>query len=81
MLRRVARAAVSILVGLLQFAGCAGLPHYDVVIHGGTVYDGRGGPPRVADVAIDGDRIAAIGDLGSATAGRTPARPATSSRA
>jgi N-acyl-D-aspartate/D-glutamate deacylase len=39
---------------------------YDVLIRGGTVYDGSGEQPVVADVAIDGDTIAAIGDLGSA---------------
>ncbi len=36
---------------------------YDVVIQGGTVYDGTGGKPRKADVAIRGDRIVAIGKL------------------
>lgn len=35
-------------------------PH-DVVIRGGTIYDGSGGTPYGADVAIDGERIAAIG--------------------
>ena len=34
---------------------------HDVVIRGGTIYDGSGGAPFRADVAIDGDRIAAIG--------------------
>ena len=42
---------------------------HDVIIRGGTVYDGSGGAPFVADVAIDGDRIAAIGDLDAASAG------------
>src|SRR5215471_7639280 len=41
---------------------------FDVIIKGGTVYDGTGGPPRKADVGIKGDRIAAIGDLSRATA-------------
>src|SRR5262249_15120195 len=41
---------------------------YDVLIRGGTVYDGSGGPPRRADVAVAGDRIAAVGDLGAADA-------------
>lgn len=41
-------------------------PAYDVVIRGGTIYDGRGGEPFVGDVAVRSDRIAAIGDLGSA---------------
>ncbi|MBV8951735.1 MAG: amidohydrolase family protein [Actinobacteria bacterium] len=37
------------------------MPH-DLVITGGTVVDGTGRPPRTADVAVDGDRIAAVGD-------------------
>ncbi len=43
---------------------------YDTILRGGTVHDGRGGPPVVADVALSGDRIVAIGDLGDATASR-----------
>ncbi len=35
---------------------------HDLVIRGGTVVDGAGNPARQADVAIDGDRIAAVGD-------------------
>ena len=34
---------------------------YDLVIRGGTIVDGTGGAPRRADVAITGDRIAAVG--------------------
>jgi N-acyl-D-amino-acid deacylase len=41
---------------------------FDVLIRGGTVYDGTGGPPRRADVGLHGDRIAAVGDLAGATA-------------
>src|SRR4030081_2451235 len=37
---------------------------HDVVIRGGTIYDGSGGPPFDADVAIDDDRIARIGPAG-----------------
>jgi N-acyl-D-amino-acid deacylase len=43
---------------------------YDVIIRNGRVIDGTGNPWFLADVALDGDRIAAIGDLGAATAGR-----------
>ena len=39
---------------------------YDIIIKGGTVYDGSGRPPRRADVGIKGDRIAAVGNLKSA---------------
>ncbi len=35
---------------------------FDLVIRGGTVVDGSGGAPFVADVAIDGDRIVAVGE-------------------
>lgn len=38
-------------------------PTYDVILRGGTVYDGSGGAPFVADVALQGDTLAAIGDL------------------
>ncbi|MFD1938873.1 MULTISPECIES: N-acyl-D-amino-acid deacylase family protein [Nonomuraea] len=31
-----------------------------LVIRGGTVHDGNGGPGRVADVLVDGDRIVAV---------------------
>jgi len=39
---------------------------YNVLLRGGTVYDGTGSPGRLADVGIRGDRIAAIGNLKSA---------------
>ncbi len=40
---------------------------HDILIKGGTVVDGSGGDARVADVAIRGDRIVAVGhDLGEA---------------
>jgi len=34
---------------------------HDLVIHGGSVVDGTGRPAFAADVAIDGDRIVAVG--------------------
>jgi N-acyl-D-amino-acid deacylase len=41
---------------------------HDLVIRGGTVYDGTGAPPITADVAADSGRIAAIGAIdGGAT--------------
>lgn len=42
----------------------------DIVIAGGTVFDGTGAEPRVADVGIRGDRVVAIGDLTAAQAKR-----------
>ncbi|MEA2562218.1 MAG: N-acyl-D-amino-acid deacylase [Acidobacteriota bacterium] len=41
---------------------------YDVILRGGTIYDGSGSRPYVGDVAIKGDRIARLGDLGTAKA-------------
>jgi N-acyl-D-amino-acid deacylase len=43
---------------------------YDVVIRGGTVYDGSGWPAFTADVALREDTIAAVGSLGD-DSGRT----------
>jgi N-acyl-D-amino-acid deacylase len=43
---------------------------YDVVIRGGTIYDGSGSTPYQGDVAIDGDTIVGLGDT-SQVRGRT----------
>ena len=51
-------------------AGCAThpapAPRYDAVIRNGMIYDGSGSAPQKGDVAIAGDRIAAVGDIGNA---------------
>jgi len=36
---------------------------HDIVIRGGTVVDGSGSEPMIADVAIDADRITAVGEV------------------
>jgi N-acyl-D-amino-acid deacylase len=41
---------------------------FDVIIKGGTVYDGTGAEGKHVDVAIRGDRIAGVGDFGAAHA-------------
>jgi N-acyl-D-amino-acid deacylase len=41
---------------------------FDVIIKGGTVYDGTGRPPKRVDVGMKGDRIAAVGNLSGTTA-------------
>jgi N-acyl-D-amino-acid deacylase len=43
-------------------------PSYDIIIRGGTVYDGTGRPGIRADVGVRGDLIAEVGDLRRATA-------------
>ena len=51
-------------------AGARGAaPAYDVVIRGGTLYDGSGAAPVVGDIALKGDRIVAVGTV--AGRGRT----------
>src|SRR6184192_2481723 len=44
---------------------------FDIVIKGGTVYDGTGGEGHITDVAIRGDRIAGVGDFAKASAKKT----------
>ena len=61
---------------LALVAACAGgapggaVPErgYDLLILGGTVYDGGGGPARRNDVAVQGDSIVAVGPLARARA-------------
>lgn len=43
---------------------------HDLVIKGGTVVDGTGAPARRADVAVDGDRITAVGEVDASGAGQ-----------
>ena len=52
------------------------MPH-DLVITGGTIVDGSGGAPFVADLAIDDGRITAIGTIDAAAARRIDADGAT----
>jgi N-acyl-D-amino-acid deacylase len=49
---------------------------HDLVIKGGTVVDGTGGAPVAADVAIDGDRITAVGAVTDAGTREIDARGA-----
>jgi N-acyl-D-amino-acid deacylase len=72
MLRRIygyvlAALAVPVAVGAWAPPG----ERFDVLIRGGTVYDGTGAPGRGADVGIRGDMVAALGDLSSARARTT----------
>src|SRR6266542_1904259 len=67
-----------LLVWPLALASISNLPSvsskaldYDLIIRNGRVVDGSGGPAFNADVAIKGDRIARIGNLGRAQAKRT----------
>ena len=50
----------------LLVCGCTQVADYDLIIRGGTVYDGTGTAPYIADIAVAADTIAAIGDLADA---------------
>ncbi len=58
----------SLVVLALLAAACGPPAEYDVLLRGGTVYDGLGGAPVVADVAIAGDRIVLVGEARRARA-------------
>lgn len=46
---------------LFLFSTCSRVMEYDVVIRNGTVYDGGGSPPVVADVLMNNGKIAGVG--------------------
>jgi N-acyl-D-amino-acid deacylase len=52
-----------LVVVLCCGVACGASPRYDVIVRGGTVYDGSGGPAARVDIGLRGDEIAAIGDL------------------
>jgi len=47
---------------------------YDLIIRGGTLHDGAGGAPRVADIAVKDGRIAAIGQVNASATEEIDAR-------
>ena len=56
-------AQTILLITIVLLGSACSKPQHDVIIRGGSIYDGSGGPTITADLAIDGDRITAIGDL------------------
>jgi len=56
------RSHLILLTLSLLTAACAA-PDYDVIISNGVIYDGNGADPYAADVGINADTIAFIGDL------------------
>jgi N-acyl-D-amino-acid deacylase len=57
-----------ILIITLAVTACHQAPAYDTIIRNGTIYDGNGGEPYKADIAINADTIAFIGGLTNAHA-------------
>jgi len=68
---------LSLLVVALTFCGrparsaSPGPIDADVVLVGGTILDGSGSPGTLGDVAIEGDRIVAVGQFETGRVGRT----------
>ncbi len=67
---RIRRPAPALLLVALTVAAIQlrAQTRYDLLIRGGQVVDGSGAAAVRADVGVTGDRIRAVGDLGSATA-------------
>ncbi len=51
---------VPTLALVLSLVSCSSPPDHQVVLKGGTIYDGSGGTPFVGDLAIDDDTISAV---------------------
>jgi|SRR5882672_1653164 len=60
-----------LLIGSCQSQPGSATDSYDLVLKGGTVYDGSGKPGIVADVGVRGDRVVTVGDLSGAAAKKT----------
>ena len=67
-MKRISTCSVIAVIACAIAACTPAPPAYDLIIRGGTVYDGLGGEPFVGDIAITGDRISAVGDLSGAAA-------------
>jgi len=60
------RTLICILIACTVVTSCTS-KKYDTIIRNGLVYDGNGGEPFKADIAIQSDTIAMIGDLSNAS--------------
>jgi len=54
---------ITISLSIMLFFGCSAPKTYDVLIKNGNIYDGYGAKPYVADIGINSDTIAFIGNL------------------
>ncbi|HEX8169884.1 MAG TPA: D-aminoacylase [Thermoanaerobaculia bacterium] len=57
------RRTVTLLLLLLAASACSTMRQHDLVIRNGLLYDGSGAAPQRGDLAIDGDRITAVGSV------------------
>jgi N-acyl-D-amino-acid deacylase len=61
---------LSLPLFLFAMSTIAAAQPYDLILRRGMIYDGSGATPFIGDVAIRGDAVADIGDLGAAKARR-----------
>lgn len=54
------------IIVIFSLVSCSGSECFDVLIAGGTIYDGTQADPYVADIGIKADRIVAIGQFSGA---------------
>ncbi len=57
------RGLLFVVFGVI-FGACTSPPAYELILRNGTIVDGIGAPSFVGDLAINDDRITAVGDLG-----------------
>lgn len=62
---------IALLTACMLLSTSRQSPQYDLLIRNGRIVDGSGRAGYTADLAIKGDRIAAVGSLSQATATRT----------
>jgi N-acyl-D-amino-acid deacylase len=67
----LASLGTALLVSAVAITAFQTPESFDVILRNGTVYDGTGAAGRRSDVGLRGDRMAAVGDLSSATARAT----------
>ncbi len=60
-IRRISRALLLLLSIGFATLGWAAVPEFDLVIQGGRIFDGTGGPSYLGDVGIRGARIVYVG--------------------
>ena len=59
-----------ILLLLLVITNCKNEPAFDIIISNGIVYDGTLDEPALIDIGIKGDKIIALGSLGTENANK-----------
>jgi N-acyl-D-amino-acid deacylase len=61
-------SSLTLLVAVIFLASCSQPKNYDLILRNAMIYDGSGEAPIQGDLAISGDTIAALGNIGAAKA-------------